>query len=99
MAVTNVTSSVEGSVLTIQIDLSKDSGPTSTGKSIGVATTGGNVTIAVDGGGLYKYGVNLYRAPRTTEELVACNAQALRYMQSDKYAKKQAERLAQNLAV
>lgn len=41
----NVEMSVEGTVLTIKVDLSKEFGPSSTGKTIIVASTEGNVTI------------------------------------------------------
>ena len=41
----NVEFSVEGSILTIKIDLSKEFGPSSSGKNIIVASTEGNVTI------------------------------------------------------
>jgi hypothetical protein len=41
----NVEMSVEGSVLTIRVDLSQEFGPSSTGKTIIIASTEGNVTI------------------------------------------------------
>ena len=41
----NVEMSVEGNVLTIKVDLSKDYGPSSSGKTIIVASTEGNVSI------------------------------------------------------
>lgn len=41
----NVEMSVEGSVLTIKVDLAKEFGPSSTGKTIIIASTEGNVTI------------------------------------------------------
>ena len=41
----NVEMSVEGNVLTIMVDLSKDYGPSSSGKTIIVASTEGNISI------------------------------------------------------
>lgn len=54
----NVEMSVEGSVLTIRVDLSKEFGPSSTGKTIIVASTEGNVTIPDR---QEKIGLNVYR--------------------------------------
>lgn len=50
--------SVEGSVLTIRVDLSKEFGPSSTGKTIIIASTEGNVTIPDR---QEKIGLNVYR--------------------------------------
>jgi hypothetical protein len=47
---------VEGSTLTIVIDLSNDAGPSKSGKSLVIATTSGNVDI---GNGV-KLGLNVY---------------------------------------
>ena len=41
----NVEMTVEGTLLTIKVDLSKEFGPSSSGKTIIVASTEGNVTI------------------------------------------------------
>lgn len=49
---------VEGSVLTIRVDLSKEFGPSSTGKTIIIASTEGNVTIP---NRQEKIGLNVYR--------------------------------------
>ncbi|MDH4088530.1 MAG: hypothetical protein ACXWWI_09180 [Nitrospira sp.] len=54
----NVEMSVEGSVLTIRVDLSKEFGPSSTGKTIIIASTEGNVTIPDR---QEKIGLNVYR--------------------------------------
>jgi hypothetical protein len=54
----NVEMSVEGNVLTIKVDLSKDYGPSSSGKTIIVASTEGNVSIPDRD---EKLGLNVYR--------------------------------------
>ena len=54
----NVEFSVEGSMLTIKIDLSEEFGPSSSGKNIIVASTEGNVTIPDRE---EKIGLNIYR--------------------------------------
>ena len=54
----NVEFSVEGSILTIKVDLSKEFGPSSLGKNIIVASTEGNVTIP---NREEKIGLNIYR--------------------------------------
>ncbi|MBL8075247.1 MAG: hypothetical protein JNL29_12850 [Nitrospira sp.] len=54
----NVEMSVEGTILTIKVDLSKEFGPSSTGKTIIVASTEGNVTIPDR---QEKIGLNVYR--------------------------------------
>jgi hypothetical protein len=54
----NVEMSVEGNVLTIKVDLSKDYGPSSSGKTIIVASTEGNVSIPDRE---EKLGLNVYR--------------------------------------
>ncbi len=54
----NVEMSVEGTVLTIKVDLSKEFGPSSTGKTIIVASTEGNVTIPDR---QERIGLNVYR--------------------------------------
>lgn len=41
----NVEMSVDGNILTIKVDLSKEYGPSSSGKTIIVASTEGNVSI------------------------------------------------------
>lgn len=54
----NVEMSIEGTVLTIKVDLSKEFGPSSTGKTTIVASTEGNVTIPDR---QEKIGLNVYR--------------------------------------
>jgi hypothetical protein len=54
----NVEMSVEGTVLTIRVDLSKEFGPSSTGKTIIIASTEGNVSIP---NRQEKVGLNVYR--------------------------------------
>ena len=51
--------STEGNILTIKIDLSKEFGPSASGKTIIIASTGGNVTIP--GHEEAKVGLNVYR--------------------------------------
>ena len=53
----NVDMKVEGSMLTIIVDLSKDFGPSSSGKTTIIATTEGNVTVP---GREEKIGLNIY---------------------------------------
>ncbi len=54
----NVDVSVTGNVLTITVDLSKELGPSSSGKTTIVATTEGNVSIP---GREEKLGLNIYK--------------------------------------
>lgn len=54
----NIDMKVAGNVLTIKIDMSKEFGASSSGKSIVIATTGGNVTVP---GTDNKIGINVYR--------------------------------------
>lgn len=54
----NVEMKVEGDMMTITVDLSKDFGPSSSGKTTIIATTEGNVTIP---GRDEKVGLNIYK--------------------------------------
>ena len=54
----NVVMSVEGNLLTIRVDLSKEFGPSSSGKTIIIASTEGNVSIPDRE---EKVGLNVYR--------------------------------------
>ncbi len=54
----NVEMSVEGNILTIKIDLSKEYGPSSSGKTIIIASTEGNVSVTDRE---EKIGLNVYR--------------------------------------
>lgn len=56
----NVEMSLEGDILTIKVDLSKDFGKSASGKSVIVATTEGNKTVP---GRDEKVGLNIYRLP------------------------------------
>lgn len=54
----NVQMVVEGNILTIKVDLSKEFGPSSSGKTIIIASTEGNVSVPDRE---EKVGVNVYR--------------------------------------
>ena len=58
----NVKTTIKGSILTVEIDLSKDLGPSSSGKTTLVGTTSGNVALAGPGGVQFKLGVNCYKS-------------------------------------
>ena len=55
----NVEIHVEGNILMVKVDLSKEFGPSSSGKTIIIATTEGNVPIP--GADDKKIGLNIYR--------------------------------------
>jgi len=54
----NVQMAVEGNILTIKVDLSKEFGPSTSGKTIIIASTEGNVAIPDRE---EKVGLNVYR--------------------------------------
>ncbi len=54
----NVQMTVEGNILMIKVDFSKDFGPSSSGKTIIVASTEGNVAVPEREA---KVGLNVYR--------------------------------------
>ena len=54
----NVQMTVEGNILTIRVDLSKEFGPSSSGKTIIIASTEGNVAVPDRE---EKVGLNVYR--------------------------------------
>ncbi len=54
----NVQMTVEGQTLTIKVDLSKEFGPSSSGKNIIIAMTEGNVNVPERED---KIGLNIYR--------------------------------------
>ena len=56
----NVEMVVEGNILTIKVDLARDFGPSSSGKTIIIASTEGNVPIPDRE---EKVGLNIYRKP------------------------------------
>jgi len=58
----NVEMQVDGDKLTITVDLSKEFGPSSSGKTIIVASSEGNQTIEYKNGE-YKLGLNIFRKP------------------------------------
>ena len=55
----NVEMSVAGNVLTIRVDLSKEFGPSSSGKTIIIASTEGNASVPCREDA--KVGLNVYR--------------------------------------
>ena len=55
----NVEMKVEGNILTLQVDLKKEFGPSASGKTIIIATTEGNIPIP--GNDEVKIGLNIYR--------------------------------------
>lgn len=57
---TNITTSVDGDVLTIKIKLSERHGHSGSGKSIIVASTGGNVSVPDYDKADVKVGINCY---------------------------------------
>ena len=54
----NVVMSVDGNILTITLDLSKEFGPSSSGKTIIIGSTEGNVTVPDRE---EKVGLNVYK--------------------------------------
>ncbi len=54
----NVEMNIEGNILTLKVDLSKEFGTSSSGKSLIIATTEGNYAIP---GREEKVGLNVYR--------------------------------------
>ncbi len=56
----NVELSIKGEILTITVDLSKDFGPSSSGKAIIIASTEGNYTLPDRD---EKIGLNVYKKP------------------------------------
>ncbi|MBI3625123.1 MAG: hypothetical protein HY215_03080 [Candidatus Rokubacteria bacterium] len=54
----NVHLSVEGNILTIKVDLSKEFGPSASGKTVIIASTEGNVSVPDRE---EKVGLNVYR--------------------------------------
>ena len=54
----NVQMTVEGNILTIRVDLSKEFGPSASGKTIIIASTEGNLSVPARE---EKVGLNVYR--------------------------------------
>jgi hypothetical protein len=59
MTMKNVEMKIEGDILTIKVDLTKEFGPSSSGKTIIIASTEGN--IAIPEKEEVKVGLNIYR--------------------------------------
>jgi hypothetical protein len=57
----NVEMSLDGTMLTIKVDLAKEFGKSSSGKNIIVASTEGNVSV--EGREEVKLGLNVYKKP------------------------------------
>lgn len=57
----NIEMKVEGNTLTMTVDLSKEFGPSSSGKTIIIASTEGNVSVP--GAEDKKVGINIYKYP------------------------------------
>ena len=55
----NVEMTVEGNILTIKVDLTKDFGPSSSGKTIIIASTEGNISVPDQEE--KKIGLNVYK--------------------------------------
>lgn len=55
----NVKMRVEGDILTIEVDLSKEQGASASGKTTIIATTGGNIGVPDSDA---KIGLNIYRS-------------------------------------
>ncbi len=55
----NIEMKLEGNILTMKVDLTKEFGPSSSGKTIIIASSEGNV--AVDGHEAVKVGLNVYK--------------------------------------
>ncbi len=55
----NVEMNLEGNILTIKVDITKEFGPSSSGKTIIIATTEGN--IAIPDKDDVKIGLNVYK--------------------------------------
>ena len=55
----NIEMTVEGKILTIKVDLSKEFGPSSSGKTIIIASSEGNQSVPNDSN--IKIGLNIYK--------------------------------------
>lgn len=60
----NVEMKVEGNILTIKVDLSKEYGLSGSGKSVIIASTEGNQSV--EGKEEVKIGLNIYKKPPQT---------------------------------
>ena len=59
----NVEMTIEGNILTLKVDLTKEFGPSSSGKTIIIASTEGNVSVPDDEE--KKIGLNVYKKKTT----------------------------------
>lgn len=57
----NVDITIEGNILVIKVDTSKEYGSSKTGKSTKIASTLGNKVIAVNNGAQVTVGLNVYK--------------------------------------
>ena len=57
----NVEMKIEGTILTITVDLSKTYGPSSSGKTTIIASTEGNQRVPTDDARDIKIGLNIYQ--------------------------------------
>lgn len=60
----NVEMTVEGNILTLKVDLTKEFGPSSSGKTIIIASTEGNISVPDRD---EKIGLNVYRKKKPGE--------------------------------
>ncbi|MFA5397683.1 MAG: hypothetical protein GX097_05710 [Methanomicrobiales archaeon] len=58
----NVEMTLEGNILTMKVDISKDFGPSKSGKSITIGTSEGNVSVP--GAETVKVGLNVYKSSK-----------------------------------
>lgn len=56
----NIKTSIQGDIMTIEVDMSKDFGPSKSGKTIIIASTEGNITPD-DAPDSVKMGLNIYK--------------------------------------
>lgn len=61
----NVNATISGNTLTITIDLTKEFGPSKSGKTIVIASTEGNKALTHPGTGEVMLGLNLYKYPNS----------------------------------
>ena len=57
----NVETTVKGNILTIKVDLSKEYGPSKSGKTVIIASTEGNKSVENGNGAII--GLNIYKKP------------------------------------
>ena len=61
----NIEMTVDGNILTIKVDLTKEFGPSSSGKTIIIASTEGNISIPDRD---EKVGLNIYKKPQSVTQ-------------------------------